>query len=135
MNFPKKNQQNLKFFQKSEEEKNPLFFKTSEIFTIFLFCQKNALLLVLPIEEISLRPELSSPSCFRIQGGYRERHTQKNGRTEILVSNFRLGKQLQPLNKKKSQMGTKIYEMLFNYKKLNKLFISIHYNWYNFYVI
>ena len=35
---------------------------------------KNAILLVLPIEEISLQPELSSPAHFRIQGGYPERH-------------------------------------------------------------
>ena len=35
--------------------------------------QKNAILLVLPIEEISLRPELSSPPRLRIQGGYPER--------------------------------------------------------------
>ena len=27
------------------------------------------------IDEISLRPELSSPACFRIQGGYPERDT------------------------------------------------------------
>ena len=32
--------------------------------------KKNAILLVLPIEEISLRPELSSSPRFRIQGGY-----------------------------------------------------------------
>ena len=46
--------------------------------------------LVLPIEEISLRPELSSPTRFRIQGGYPERYgrTDKGGRTEILVSYF-----------------------------------------------
>ena len=31
--------------------------------------KKNAILLVLPIEEISLRPELSSPARFRFQGG------------------------------------------------------------------
>ena len=30
--------------------------------------KKNAIPLVLPIEEISLRPELSSPPRFRIQG-------------------------------------------------------------------
>ena len=32
-----------------------------------------AILLVLPIEEISLGSELSRPLCFRIQVGYRER--------------------------------------------------------------
>ena len=31
--------------------------------------EKNAILLVLPFEEISIRPELSSPPRFRIQGG------------------------------------------------------------------
>ena len=35
--------------------------------------EKNAIPLVLPIEEISLRPELSSPARFRIQGGSPER--------------------------------------------------------------
>ena len=40
---------------------------------------KNAILLVLPIEEISLRPELSSPPRFRIQGGYSERDTGVEG--------------------------------------------------------
>ena len=39
----------------------------------FFSPKKNAILLVLPIEEISLRPELYSPHCFRIQGGYPER--------------------------------------------------------------
>ena len=48
--------------------------------------KKNAIPLVLPIEEISLRPELSSPPRFRIQGGSPERDT----RTEILVSNIGL---------------------------------------------
>ena len=31
--------------------------------------EKNAFLLVLPIEEISLQPELSSSARFRIPGG------------------------------------------------------------------
>ena len=31
--------------------------------------EKNAFPLVLPIEEINLRPELSSPARFRFQGG------------------------------------------------------------------
>ena len=43
----------------------------------------------MPIEEISLRPELSSPARFRIQEGYPERDGRTNGRTkEILVSNL-----------------------------------------------
>ena len=33
----------------------------------------NAIILVLLFKEISIRPELSSPPHFRIQGGYRER--------------------------------------------------------------
>ena len=41
--------------------------------------KKNAILLVLPIEEISLRPELSSPARFRIQGGYPERDGRLEG--------------------------------------------------------
>ena len=47
------------------------------------------ILLVLPIEEISLRPELSSPAHFRILGGYPERDGAGRSRTEeILVSNI-----------------------------------------------
>ena len=43
--------------------------------------QKNAIFLVLPIEEISLRPELSSPARFRFQEGSPERDIQTNERT------------------------------------------------------
>ena len=51
-----------------------VFFKKSENFSIFLFAgEKNAIFLVLTIKEISLRPELSSPRRFRIQGWYPER--------------------------------------------------------------
>ena len=65
------------FFQKSQNFEN-----------IFFFCQKkNAILLVLPIEEISLRPELSSPARCRILGGSPE--PDGGWRTEeILVSNI-----------------------------------------------
>ena len=42
--------------------------------------------LVLPIEAISRRPELSSPPRFRIQGGWSERYERKT--EEILVSNI-----------------------------------------------
>ena len=38
------------------------------------------------MEEVSLRPELSIPPRFRIQGGYPERYG--GARTEILVSNI-----------------------------------------------
>ena len=57
---------------------------------------KNAILLVLPIEEISLRPELSSPPRFRIQGAGGRTSVTKDGRrtdevrTEILMSNIGL---------------------------------------------
>ena len=61
----------------SKNPKKSLFFKKSENFENIFFCRKkttkNAIILVLPIEEISLRPELSSPPRFRIQGGYPER--------------------------------------------------------------
>ena len=43
----------------------PFFF----FFFNFLAKKKKVILLVLPIEEISRRPELSSPARFRIQGG------------------------------------------------------------------
>ena len=36
---------------------------------IFSFHKKNAIPLVWPIEEISLRPDLSTPPRFRFQGG------------------------------------------------------------------
>ena len=55
---------------------------------IFFLPEKNAILLVLPIEEISLRPELSSPACFIIQGGYPERDGGEVRTKEILVSNI-----------------------------------------------
>ena len=48
---------------------------------------KNPLPLPLPFEEISLRPELSSPPRFRIQGGTLS--VMKDERsTEILMSNI-----------------------------------------------
>ena len=42
--------------------------------------KKKAIPLVLPIEEISLQPDLSRPPRFRIQGGWSERYTWKDGR-------------------------------------------------------
>ena len=67
--------------QKSEKMlknlKKSLFFKKLEKLRWYFFSaekkKKNAFLLVLPIEEISLRPELSSPAHFRNQGGSPER--------------------------------------------------------------
>ena len=58
---------------------------------LFICQKKNAIPLVLSIEEMSLWPELSSPPRFRIQGGWSERHGQRTeGRTEILVTNIEL---------------------------------------------
>ena len=52
--------------------------KQKKIFAVILF---------LPIEEISLRPELSNPLCFRIHPE-RNKQTKDEGQTEILVSNI-----------------------------------------------
>ena len=53
--------------------------------------KKNAIPLVLPIEEISLRPELSSPARFRFQGGpLSVTDGRTHERTEILLSNLGL---------------------------------------------
>ena len=48
----------------------------------------NPVLLVFIFKEISLPPKLSSPPCFRIQGGggYSERYTRRTA--EILLSNI-----------------------------------------------
>ena len=51
--------------------KKPIFFQQKKSFKKKSL-KKNAISLVLPIEEISLWPELSSPARFRIQGGYPE---------------------------------------------------------------
>ena len=61
--------------------------KILKIFLALAKEQKNANLLVLPFEEISLRPDLSSPTRFRIQGGSPERH--ERGRTKNLVYNIK----------------------------------------------
>ena len=52
----------------------------SEQFDLFfsLPTKENTILLVLPFKEITIRPELSSPPRFRIQGVSPERY----GRTE-----------------------------------------------------
>ena len=57
-----------KLIWKNLKKKKSFLFKKSEILK-YLFCWKNAVLLVLPKEEISLQPELSRPSRFRTQGG------------------------------------------------------------------
>ena len=45
------------------------FLPLASLRNIFFFAEKNAFLLVLLFEEISLRPELSSQSRFRIKWG------------------------------------------------------------------
>ena len=88
-----KKSENLKFFWKIQ--KNHFFSKNLKILKIFFFAdKKNAIPLVLPIEQISLQPELSSSARFRIQGGgstsvtEEEEEKDEGQRTEILVSNF-----------------------------------------------
>ena len=86
----KNESKNEKFFKNQKKQKK-LFKKKSEIsWNIFFVKKREAILLVWPIEEISLQTELSTPPCFRIQGGCPERHGQS--RMEILVSNNELVK-------------------------------------------
>ena len=77
------NSKNLKIF--SNLEKIIIFSKKFKFLKKYFLPKKhkkkNAILLVLLIEEINLWPELYSPLCFRIQG----RQT-KFEQTEILVS-------------------------------------------------
>ena len=85
-----KKSQNLKIsFKKT---KNHLFSKNLNTLKNKFFStknKKNTIPLVLPFDEISLRPELSSPSRFRIQCRWSERdeRSPKDKQTEILVSN------------------------------------------------
>ena len=78
----------------SKNLKKSHFFKKSENFENIFFLPKKkkkyAIILVLPIEEISLRPELSTPPRFRIQGGSPERDGRRTEQQEILVSNIGL---------------------------------------------
>ena len=77
------------------EEKKILQKKTRNFWNFLLLTEKkkNAIFLFLPIEDISLSPELSSLPRFRIQWGHPERDRQTNERrTEILVSNILLWK-------------------------------------------
>ena len=71
--------------EKSQKISKNTFFKKSENFENIFFCWKKKIyiIVVLPIEEIRLWPELSSPPRFRIQGGWSERYGRS---TEILVS-------------------------------------------------
>ena len=73
------NIRNMRFDQRSPVQPNPeKYLEKFNFFCLLIkhlkivrkkFRKENAILLVLPIEEISLRPELSSPANFRIQGG------------------------------------------------------------------
>ena len=55
-----------------------------------LLGKKKNLLLVLPIEEISLSPELFSPSPFQnpVGGGYRERYERSKDGQKLLGLNI-----------------------------------------------
>ena len=65
-----------------KSRKITFFSKNLKILKIFFFAEKNAILLVLSNEEISLRPELSSPACFRIQGAGGTMSVTNKGRSE-----------------------------------------------------
>ena len=66
----RKNPLKKKYIYILSEKKNPLSFQKFINFGKYFFWLKtNAIFLVWPIEEISLRPELLSPPCFIIQGG------------------------------------------------------------------
>ena len=69
-----------------EKSQKIIFFLTWNFWKYFFFAEqkKNAILLVLPIEEISLRPKLSSPPRFRIQWGSHERYERKKSSCLIL---------------------------------------------------
>ena len=58
-----------------------MFFSKNLNFLNLFFAEKktkkNAILLVLPSDEISVQPELSSPPCYRIQGGSSERDARR----------------------------------------------------------
>ena len=72
--------------------------KICEQFYLKKATKKYAILLVLPFEEISILPELSSPTHFRIQGGwserYKRRRTEDGGLAKVLVSNIGYMKKL-----------------------------------------
>ena len=70
--FP--NIRNMRFNQGSQVEPNlEKNLKSKKKIYVFFFRKKgetNYIFLVLPIEEISLLPEVSSPARFRFQGGW-----------------------------------------------------------------
>ena len=63
------------------------FFKNPNLLKIFLSPKKNIFLLVLPIMEVSLRQEFSSPPSFTFQGRYGQTKFIRRSQ-EILVSNL-----------------------------------------------
>ena len=82
-----KEEKNIKKCQKIQNPKKSNFFqnitffsKSLKILTIYFFHR-------LPHNEISLRPEISSPSRFRIQGGYceRDKWTKDKGRKSLCL--------------------------------------------------
>ena len=70
---PKIHKKKLKILKKCKKK---FFF-----WKFIVFARKYDILLVSPIKEISLQPQLSSPPCLRTQGGYPERYKQRNKRT------------------------------------------------------
>ena len=56
-------------FENLEKSKKNILKKSENLKLIFFAKKKNAIPLVLPTEEVSLWPELSSSAHFRIQGG------------------------------------------------------------------
>ena len=66
----------------SKSFKNHLFSHNLKVLKIFFLLQKKCSSFCLPIENISLRPVLSSPSRFRFQGGGGILSVTKDGRTD-----------------------------------------------------
>ena len=88
-----KSKLDTKMSVRPSSHKKSLFFKKIIFLKILFVCRrkKNAITLVLPIEEISLRPELSSQARFRIQGGYPERDGGGAGRkSSCLILDIKL---------------------------------------------
>ena len=50
----------------SENQKKSQQIPLKFFLQIFIFLKKTAFILMLPFDEISIRPELLSPACFKI---------------------------------------------------------------------
>ena len=88
--------------------------------------KKNAIFLVLPIEAISLWPELSSPPRFRIQGGVPWSLRTKDGQKSFcLIYVQRLINQLQKESLRTSYERTLISELAFLDWKKSKITMLI----------